>query len=428
MSKEDELELMKQQHDLEQYIMPSAASTPAQASPADDKSNTDDDDDDDSDEQARIAGQPVVLDDAKIALAQAVARTPWYASWVTGALIPGAPLLALAMGIFAGSSMLIDWSSLAIILLVLIGPVIGSIWLALFLSHRRRVKYIRQAIGLRRAWVLTGPLDRLGRRTILVANQAIETVHGFRIPDSAYTGQCTVVLADGNLGAADDSAQTRESQLIAVTGPDGRQIYPPTGLVPSVLRVPALLASVLVSIAFTNACNAQAQAYSDAATRLHDIDAATQCMPSNKPSDDCWKWVPGTIAYEGYYTTTTLNGSTRSTCRSVLRWENKRQEGDLRIEGIDCKTQLTTNPMPARIQVLRDYAIQVQVGQSTYKTDRWPPLGETAITLALITRLATILWFAWPIVHIIASIVYRLRRTIGAPQLGTPSPPAAEPV
>lgn len=424
MSKEDELELMKQQHDLEQYIMPSAAPTPVQAGTAVGNSDTGDDDDDGDD--ALAPGQPVALDDAKISLAQEVAKTPWYASWVTGALIPGAPLLALAMGIFAGSSMLIDWSSLAIILLVIFGPVIGSIWLALFLSHRRRVKYIRQAIRLRRAWVLTGSLDHLGRRTVLVANRAIDTLHGFRIPNSARGAQCTVVFADGNVGAANDAAQTGNAQLIAITGPDGHRIYPPTGAIPTVLRVPALIASILFSLAFTNACNAQAQAYSDAATRLRDINAATQCAASNKPSDDCWRWVSGTIAYEGYYTTTTVNGSTNSTCRSILRWESKLQEGDLRISGIDCKTQLSPTPTPCRIQVLRDYAIQAEVGQSIYKTDRWPPLGQTAITLALITRLATIAWFAWPIVHIVTSIVYRLRRAISAPPVSTPSPPAPE--
>jgi len=234
------------------------------------------------------------------------------------------------------------------------------------------------------------------------------------------------VFADGNIGAAKDSTETGTPQLIAITGPDGHQIYPPTGAVPTVLRVPALIASMLFSLAFTNACNAQAQAYSDAATRLHDINAATQCTASNKPTDDCWRWVAGTIAYEGYYTTTTFNGSTSSTCRSILRWDGKRQEGDLRIAGIDCRTQLSTSPMPGRIQVLRDHAIQVEVDQSIYKTDRWPPLGETATTLALITRLATIVWFAWPIVHVVASIVYRLRRAMSAPQVGTPSPPAPE--
>jgi hypothetical protein len=86
--------------------------------------------------------------------------------------------------------------------------------------------------------------------------------------------------------------------------------------------------------------------------------------------------------------------------------------GYLRIDGIDCTKQLSRAPMPARLQVLRDYAFQVQVGQSIYKTDKWPPFGDSIFTLALIFKLAVVVWVAWPIIHIAAALLYRLRQAI----------------
>jgi hypothetical protein len=381
----DELELEKLQRELDQYTMP-ADPTPTSV-------------------------RPIELDDATIALAEQAAKTPWYASWVTGVLIPGGPALGLMMGVYGGSTDVQTWSVFAVILLFIFGPVIGLIWLALFTGHRSRVKYIRKAIGLQRAWGLTGPLDRLGRRTILAGNRALELGHHFQVPDWARTAQCTVIFADANVGADQDSASATGA-VIAITGPDGRQIYPRTGAVPTLFQVPVLIASILVSLAFTAACNAQSQTYGDAALRMNDINWSVECTAKNKPGDDCWNWVAGTIAWDGGSLVTSGTESTNSSCHSMLRWGNQQQVGYLRIDGIDCTKQLSRAPMPARLQVLRDYAFQVQVGQSIYKTDKWPPFGDSIFTLALIFKLAVVGWVAWPIIHIAAALLYRLRQAI----------------
>ena len=397
MSDERGLELERQQRELDQYLMPSAA-------PADV-----DDSDADPPDPTPTPIQPVELDDATLALAEHAAHTPWYASWITGALIPGGPALGLLMGIYGGSTDVQTWSVFAVILLFIFGPVIGLIWLALFTGHRSRVRYIRKAIELKRAWALTGPLDTLGRRTILAGNRALNMVHPFKVPAWAHTAQCTVTFADADSGANQDSASAT-GVVITITGPDGRLIYPRTGAVPTLLQVPVLIASILVSLAFTAACNAQSQTYGDAALRMNDINWSVECTAKNKPGDDCWNWVAGTVAWDGGSLVTTGTGSTNSNCYSMLRWGNQQQVGYLRIDGIDCTKQLSKTPIPARLQVLRNYAFQVQVGESIYKTDKWPPFGDSIFTLALIFKLAVVAWVAWPIIHIAAAILYRARQ------------------
>jgi hypothetical protein len=346
--------------------------------------------------------QPVQLDEATIALAEQAAKTPWYASWVTGALIPGGPALGLLMGIYGGSTDVQTWSVFAIILLFIFGPVIGLVWLALFTGHRSRVKYIRKAIDLRRAWAVTGPLASLGPRTILVGNRALNTAHHIRVPDSVRTGQCTVIFADADVGGDQDSASTA-GEVLTITDPDGRLIYPRTGAIPTLYQVPVLIASILVSLAFTAACNAQSQTYSDAASRMNEINWAAECTAKNKPGDDCWNWVPGTIAWDGGALVTSGTESTNSSCHSTLSWGKQQQVGYVSIDGIDCRKQLSASPIPARIQV----------GQSIYKTDKWPPFGESIFTLALIFKVAVVVWVGWPIIHVAAAVIYRLQR--GAP-------------
>jgi hypothetical protein len=106
--------------------------------------------------------------------------------------------------------------------------------------------------------------------------------------------------------------------------------------------------------------------------------------------------------------------STNSSCHATLRWGKQQQIGYVSIDGIDCRKQLSASPIPARIQVLRNYAIQVQVGQSTYKTDKWPPFGDSIFTLALIFKIAVVVWIGWPIIHIASAVIYRFQRVVPA--------------
>ena len=362
--------------------------------------------------------EEVALDDATLAQARTAAQAPWYASWVTGAMIPGAPLLGLLMGVLGGISPVLDWSEFGLVMLFILGPIIGIIWLALFTGHRDRVAGIRQAISTQRALQVTGPVSALGEKSILVGDRRLDTVHRISVPAWARTAPCTVVFGESIPSSRRRSAR---NAVISVTGPDGLVIYPPAGALPFLLAVPSLIASILLSLAFTSAFNAQSQAYSDASTRLRDITNATQCSAASKPGDDCWTWMPGTITWEGGYTRAGSSGETKfSTCRTVLRWGKSRQEGDVRIDGLDCTKQLAAKALPVRIQVLHSYAIQVQLGGSTYQTDRWPPLGRTVDLLARVFQLASLLWVAWPFAHVAISIAYRVRRARSARRVGIP--------
>jgi divalent metal cation (Fe/Co/Zn/Cd) transporter len=56
----------------------------------------------------------------------------------------------------------------------------------------------------------------------------------------------------------------------------------------------------------------------------------------------------------------------------------------------------------------------VQVGQSIYKTDKWPPFGDSIFTLALIFKVAVVVWVGWPIIHVAAAVIYRFQRVVPA--------------
>jgi len=47
-----------------------------------------------------------------------------------------------------------------------------------------------------------------------------------------------------------------------------------------------------------------------------------------------------------------------------------------------------------------------------YRTDRWPPGGDGVNGLAWFFRVATALWLAWPVIHLLSAVVYRLRRAM----------------
>jgi hypothetical protein len=49
------------------------------------------------------------LDDATIDLGRQAARPPWYASWVTGAVMVGAPVLTVMAGIFGANDIQPLW-------------------------------------------------------------------------------------------------------------------------------------------------------------------------------------------------------------------------------------------------------------------------------------------------------------------------------
>ena len=367
--------------------------------------------------------QPIALDDNLVALAREASRPHWYASWVVAVLVPAGPALAILAASAGGGVQLLDWALLGIVLLVLFGPVIGICWVAMFMSHRDHVRPIRFAINTGYASEMTAPVTTLGAHSILVGDTPIGAVHRVRLPGWARTAPCTVIFARDDPSAIRPRRAGPGPQLVSITGPDGRQLYPDVGAVPTLLRVPSIFASILVSFAFTAACNAQTQTYEAAASHLRDINASTPCNAKSKPGDDCWKWVPGTIAFDYWYNTSKTNGAISSTCRAVLRWGAHIQTGDVRTDGVDCTKQLTSTPQTAKLDVLKDYVIQVQVGKATYQTDHWPPLGDSVFTLALIFEVVTILWIVWPIAHVAWAIVYRLRSR-SAPLAGIPSPQA----
>ena len=49
----------------------------------------------------------------------------------------------------------------------------------------------------------------------------------------------------------------------------------------------------------------------------------------------------------------------------------------------------------------------VRVGDTVYQTDRWSPVGDTVFPLAMFFRLATLLWLAWPLIHVATAVLYR---------------------
>ena len=69
---------------------------------------------------------------------------------------------------------------------------------------------------------------------------------------------------------------------------------------------------------------------------------------------------------------------------------------------------MPNSAMPAQIEVVQKFAIQVHVGETVYQTDRWTPAGDTVFPLAMFFRVATLLWLAWPFIHVAAAILYRV--------------------
>jgi hypothetical protein len=378
------------------------------------------------DPNAEIRASPrepvaVELDDATIDLARQAARPPWYASWVPGAVMLAGPGLFLMAGTFGGQDSLIAAGIFSFLFFGSCGRVLVVAWVALFARHISHVSPIRKAIRLRRAWALTGPVQQWDG-IIAIDNQALMTLRRVQIPDWWGEVVCTAVVTDANV-----------RMVIKITAPDGRLLLPVVSATPRILQLPAIIVSILIGLAFTAAFNAQSQLYNDAAARLHDIEAASQCTSQSRPGDACWKWLDGTVEDTGviYSSSGSSPGPVRSSCFVMLRWGSAHQEGEIRTDNGNCQEQLSASfksPMPASIQLVRDYAVQIRVGTNNYRTDRWPPYGDTVFTLALIFQMATILWLAWPIVHVAIAVVYRVRRAVSAPAGGTPSPPGQAPL
>lgn len=361
----------------------------------------------------------VPLDDATLKVAREAARPPWYASGLAGIITIAAPILLWLDGSFASQGTAI-WT----ILVTGLYPVCGVLfivlpWLILFLVHQSRVFYLRRAISLRRAWVLNGPIQVIGPKTIVVANRRIATVRPLRLPANAATVQWTVLFADARLDPA-DSGRIDSAVAVAILDLNSEQVYPTPGAVPLLARAPAIVASVLVSIACTAACNIQSQTYADAATRLTEIRSAAPCDAESKPQDVCSRWVAGTVTWNGGIADSPVN----SVCAVVMRWDRGQQQGDIRIDSSACPGLLADTPVPAQIELVKNYVIQAQVGPVTYKTDLYPPYGDTVYSIAILFRVATILWLAWPLLHVVAAVAYRLRPKSGR-RADTPSPPAA---
>ena len=347
----------------------------------------------------------VSLDAATVALAEQVARPPWYASWIGAVVILVLPILLTVAGVIGGDANLTSWGIGGILFLFICGfPLLALPWLALFMGYRDRVRGIRNAIAEQRALSVTGPIVQTGGRSIAVPGFNLSLVHRTSIPGWAKTVPCTVVFADRTAKAQFGIRGT----VISIAGPGGSQAYPPRGAVPALLRAPAIVASILFSIGFTAACNAQSQSYSNAADRMQMIEASADCTKETKPGTDCLKWVPGTVTRLEGYGVTGASPHVNSWCTVMLRWAGGQQQGDVRVGGVDCTKQLVPNSAtPAQIEVVRNFAIQARIGDTVYQTDRWSPVGDTVFPLAMFFRLATLLWLAWPLIHVATAVLYR---------------------
>jgi hypothetical protein len=360
----------------------------------------------------------VALDDATVKVAREAARPPWYASGLTGIVTIVAPVLLWLDGAFAsqGTSL---WTGAITGLYPVCGVMFIVLpWLILFLVNQSRTFYLKRAIELRKAWTLTGPIQVVGPKAFVVANRRIATVRPLHMPPNAATVQWTALFADGRLHPA-DSGRTDSAVAVAIFGPNGERVYPTSGAVPLLYRAPAIVASVLVSIACTAACNTQSQTYADAATRLTQIQAAAPCDSASRPQDVCSRWVGGTATWDGGIADSPVN----SVCEVALRWDSGQQSGDIRVDSSACPGLAMDTAVPAQIELVKNYAIQVQVGPATYKTDLYPPYGDLVYSLTILLRVATVLWLAWPLLHVAGAVVYRLRSR-SARRAGTPSPQA----
>jgi len=364
----------------------------------------------------------VAFDDATLKVAREAARAPWYASGLTGIVVIVGPVLLWLDGAFASQGTAI-WTTAVTALYPVCGVMfIVTPWLILFLVNQTRTFYLKRAIELRRAWALTAPIQVVGPKAIVIANRRIATVQRLRLPANAATVQWTVLFADGRLHPA-DTGRTDNAVAVAIFGPNGERAYPTPGAVPVLYRAPAIVASVLVSIAATAACSTQSQTYADAATRLTEIQAAAPCSAAGTPQEVCSRWIGGTAAWDGGIADSPVN----SVCEVALRWDSGQQYGDIRTDTTACPGLSTDAAVPAQIELVKNYAIQVQVGGATYKTDLYPPYGDTVYSLAILLRVATILWLAWPVLHVVGAVAYRLRSR-SARRAGTPSPQAMRPL
>src|SRR5438874_1842181 len=306
----------------------------------------------------------VALDEATLSLAQQVSRPPWYASWIGALVILVLPVLLTVAGVVGGDANLMSWGIGGILFLFICGfPLLALPWLALFMGYRDRVRGIRNAIAEQRALSVTGPIMQTGGRSIAVPGFNLSLVHRGTIPGWTKTVPCTIVFADRTAKAQFGIRGT----VISIAGPGGRQAYPPRGAVPALLRAPAIVASILFSIGFTAACNAQSQSYSNAADRMQMIEASADCTKDTKPGMDCLKWVPGTVTRLEGYGVTGASPHVNSWCSVMLRWAGGQQQGDVRVDGVDCTKQLVpSSAMPAQIEVVRNFAIQARAGDTVY--------------------------------------------------------------
>ena len=292
-------------------------------------------------------------------------------------------------------------------------------WFAAFLIVRWRTRHLRLAIGTRRAWSITGTVQQVDGKTITVAGRVFRTLRFVKISEWTKSQACTVVYADESLWSMNDISWALGS-VIRIDAANGSRIYPETGP-PDLFKTSAVVASVLVSLGLTAACNTQSQGYSDAAARLSDIKAATSCTDASKPGDDCTRWVAGTVTWGGSYSSSP--GSSK--CPVTMHWSTGSHDGEIRADGAQCQQQLAQDAAtPVTVELLKNYPIQVRLGDAVYQTDRWPPNGDAVYVLDWIFKLAVLVWLAWPALHVAAAIVYRVRRAISRRRPDIPSPPA----
>src|SRR3984893_19162977 len=146
-----------------------------------------------------IEPSSVALDDATVKLAREATRPPWYASGLTGIIPLAAPILLWLDGSFASQGTAI-WTDLISGLYPVCGVMFIVLpWLIFFLVHQSRVFYLRRAFSLRRAWVLTGSIQVIGPKTIVVADRRIATVQRLRLAANAATGKGTFTFAEATV-------------------------------------------------------------------------------------------------------------------------------------------------------------------------------------------------------------------------------------
>ena len=366
--------------------------------------------------------EAVALDEASLEIAREAARPPWYARGWTAIMLIAAPILLSFEAAYAGQGALTSTTAdvITFFFVVLFLPGWLIAWLAAFLIVRWRIRHLRLAIGAGRAWSITGALQQVDGKTITVAGRAFRTLRFVKIPEWTRSQACTVVFADESLWSTNDVSWSLGS-VIRIDAANGYRIYPETGPIPDLFKASALVTSVLVSLAFTAACNTQSQGYSDAAARLSDIKAATPCTNASKPGDDCTNWVAGTLTWGGGYSSSP--GSSK--CPVTMRWSTGSHDGEIRADGAQCQQQLAHDvAMPVTVELLKNYPIQVRLGDAVYQTDRWPPNGDAVFVLDWIFKLAVLVWLAWPTLHLAAAIVYRVRRATSRRRPDVPSPPA----